>query len=481
MTQFAKPFSPLTPAEAIERYSHELTFADPSDGNRTVIRPALIGTLFFERGSQPDVRKGLLDCVDRFRAMFGARLEGGKNGETKYSRKTPKGIEAIRTAILQTGVNYQVHFALSDVTDIHTAPEYLMKAMTGQELLETRYGELSYLKFVLPWSMAKSQDGLAQYHDLMAYLCQALPVRGGYGGLSPVLPYDGDCYLPQEYQLAQRFAGLEADAWAFAESRQYERGFIKGVNWYTVLGDPLLAELGGESAVRTALARDDIEIERCRQCLLIRAGDSPLLGAPEEGRLEPYVSVNRVVRGLRNPHRKAMHTYMVGVERFGEEESRQWVARFDEPDEEMAPSLPPRQSGLSVLPFETCPRTGRWVANHLHNQIVHVNAGELMPGPQRSGAGNQVIWYLLEDREDSGSGVDLSLAAPIPATLTARSRAICPKSGRWQAQLPAGVPMDSVIWEMARPIQVSEGECMPVVGLVSPSQEATVVWVWIGE
>ncbi len=89
--QTANSFTPLTPTEAIERYSRELTFTDPSDGNRVVIRPALIGTLFFERGSQPDVRKGTLDCVDRFRAMFGERLEDGKNGETKYSRKTAKG------------------------------------------------------------------------------------------------------------------------------------------------------------------------------------------------------------------------------------------------------------------------------------------------------------------------------------------------------------------------------------------------------
>ncbi|WP_316149967.1 hypothetical protein [Cupriavidus sp. BIC8F] len=89
--QTANSFTPLTPTEAIERYSRELTFTDPSDGNRVVIRPALIGTLFFERGSQPDVRKGMLDCVDRFRAMFGERLEGGKNGETKYSRRRPRG------------------------------------------------------------------------------------------------------------------------------------------------------------------------------------------------------------------------------------------------------------------------------------------------------------------------------------------------------------------------------------------------------
>ncbi|WP_160472364.1 type VI immunity family protein [Cupriavidus sp. SW-Y-13] len=399
MTQIVTSLSPLTPTEAIGRYGHELIFADPSDGNRIVIRPALIGTLFFERGSQPAIRQALLHCFDKFRASYGEKLRGGKRADTTYSRKTTKGIESIRQYILSTDVNYAVEFVFCDATDYYTAPEYLIKSLTACDYHETHYGDLSYIKFILPWSFAESEEGLALYHAFMSFCCATLPVRGGYGGLSTVLPYDFDRYMPMEYQLAQRFTGLEVDSWGFAEAFQYEAGYIKSTNWYTVLGEPFVEKLGGEQTVRERLAREDIDIERCGNALIIRAGRFPLLGAPEEGPLDPYIFVNRVIKGLRNPLRKSMHSYMEGVESFAEEETRRWVARFDEPDAPMDDGTPQTSRGMSALPFQTCPRSGRWVANHLGNQIVHVKAGDFMPGPERSDAGNQVVWYLIHEAQ----------------------------------------------------------------------------------
>lgn len=399
MTLIMTSFSPLTPTEAIERYGHELTFTDPSDRNRIVIRPALIGTLFFERGSQPAMRKALLSCVDEFRAAYGDELSGGKKGKTKYSRKTMRGIEAMRQYILSNDPDYEVEFVFADVVDNATAPEYLIRSLTGQAYHEEHHGDLSYLKFILPWSFAESAGGLAQYHRFMTFCCAALPIRGGYGGIAPVLPYGFHRYMPQEYQLAQRFVGLEADCYAFAEALDYQDNHIKSTNWYTVLGDPLLEKLGSEADVRAALCREDILMERHGQCLVIRAGDYPLLGAPEEGPLEPYIFVNRVIRPLRKPLRRSMHSYMEGVERFGEEESRRWVARFDEPEGPNDDSTPQPSRGASALPFQTCPRSGRWVANHLGNRIAQVKAGDPMPGPERSDVGNQVVWYFVRDIE----------------------------------------------------------------------------------
>ncbi|WP_160473449.1 type VI immunity family protein [Cupriavidus sp. SW-Y-13] len=392
-------FSPLAPTEAIERYSHELTFRDPSDSNRIVIRPALIGTLFFERGSQPMVRRGLLDCTDRFLTMFSQNLFGEFDGKSRYSKRTKNGVESIRRSIVSTQPNGRVHFALSDVTEFDSAPEFLIEMLTGQELLENRYGVLSHLKFVLPWSFAENTEGIDKFHELMTFCCKALPIRGGYGGLSSVLPYDFDRHLPMEYQLSRRFQGLEVDAWALAEAYDYQDNHIKSTNWYTVLGDPLLEKLGSEADVRAALCREDILMERHGQCLVIRAGDYPLLGAPEEGPLEPYIFVNRVIRPLRKPLRGSMHSYMEGVERFGEEESRRWVARFDEPEGPIDDSTPQPSRGASALPFQTCPRSGRWVANHLGNRIAQVKAGDPMPGPERSDVGNQVVWYFVRDIE----------------------------------------------------------------------------------
>lgn len=50
-----------------------------------------------------------------------------------------------------------------------------------------------------------------------------------------------------------------------------------------------------------------------------------------------------------------MHSYMVGVERFGEEESRRWVARFDEPDGDAAP-IAPISATLTAGSRSICPK-----------------------------------------------------------------------------------------------------------------------------
>ena len=70
-------------------------------------------------------------------------------------------------------------------------------------------------------------------------------------------------------------------------------GFLKGVNWYTLLGDLFVERLGGDEQLRKALHRDDIRIERINHCVLVRAGPFPRLGAPEEALPEPYVFVQR--------------------------------------------------------------------------------------------------------------------------------------------------------------------------------------------
>ncbi len=97
------------------------------------------------------------------------------------------------------------------------------------------------------------------------------------------------------------------------------------MNWYTILGELFIERLGGEAKIREELGRPDIHIERANACLLIRAGNFPRLGAPEEGLPEPYVFVNSVLRVLRDPKPDALDT------------AHAWAARFDLPD---APPIP---------------------------------------------------------------------------------------------------------------------------------------------
>ncbi|NIF76371.1 DUF3396 domain-containing protein [Paraburkholderia sp. Cy-641] len=365
----------LTPAEAFSRYGEELCQHDNRGG--LVIFPGVIGTVFFERGSKPDVRRGLLACFDRFEQLFGHYLKGGRNGDDgRFSRKTPRGVEAIRRAILEVPPEVKLEVVRSSAIDEDSTAAYQIETLTDVAVAEdytdpsgfsVKKGQdcgLSYLKFWMQMDFVNTPEGVRSYEAFLRFVCEQLPVRGGYGGLSSILPYSFHEYMPQEWALAQRFSGLEIDSYAFLQKQEYDTmsyegqstdhmtaiyedlrpgakvghyGFIKGVNWYTLIGDLFVDRLGGEAVVRAELARPDIGIERIGHCLLIRAGDFPRLGAPEEGLPEPYVFVNRALRVLRNPAPPSLHTNVPGIEHADPDGTRRWEARFDLPG---APPLP---------------------------------------------------------------------------------------------------------------------------------------------
>ena len=343
------------------------------------LQPGVIGTVFFRSGSTLEVRKGILACFDRFAELFGEYLKGGRGpeGTGNFGRRMRPGVEAIRRVIVETPPYEAVEAVRSSEADPDAAPAYQIGALTSQALAEDYRlpgssfvvkkgtdGGMSSLKFWMPMDFVNTPEGVQQYEAFLRFVCGQLPVCGGYGGLSPILPYNMHPYLSQEGVMAQRFRGLEIDSYWFVQGSEYlvssyegesvERGtkfyddlhpgakidsygFIKGVNWYTLIGDLFVDRLGGEATVRTELARPDINIERIGKCLLIRAGDFPWLGAPEEAWSEPYLVVNNVLRVLRNPDPQALQTNVPGAPHADRDGTRKWEGRFDYRD---APSLP---------------------------------------------------------------------------------------------------------------------------------------------
>ena len=436
----------LTPLQIHSQYADALSLTRP-DG-RALVLPGVIGTVFFERGSKPDVRQGLLACFDRFEAVYGTHLRGGKSTDLgKFSKKNAAGVQAIRQAIVQTAPDRQVSVAWASATDQDTAAEYQIKTLTNDEQpKDYRYpggtyvspkgsdgGQLSYVKFQVPLAAIVDAEGLAQYEAFLHFICETLPVRGGYGGLSSLLPYAFHRFMPQEYELARQFSGLEIDTYGFVEAdayctRSYEGesvdhasmlypylrpgckvhnyGFIKGVNWYTLLGDVFVERLGGQPALEAALARPYIGVTRIGQCVAVRAGPFPRLGAPEEGLPEPYVFVNRVLRVLRNPTPDAMHSFIPDTDHADLTASRHWQARFDLPDAPPLPPVPeivpPPRPGVARAPRraayagDRCPQTGRWQAPRLAYRQESVTEGEAMPGPASTETG-AVVWYLVDE------------------------------------------------------------------------------------
>ncbi|KVN85725.1 type VI immunity family protein [Burkholderia ubonensis] len=437
----------LTPLQALSRYQEDLSvrLADNSMG----ILPGVIGTVFFERGSQPEVRQAILDCFDRFTEMFGEHLKGGKDtDEGKFTKRNAKGIEKIRHAIIDTPSHFAVSVVLSSATDQDTAAEYDIGVLTGTASIRdyvsprgwtAKKGQesgLSYLKFNVPMDLVTTDDGIAQYEGFLRYVCNKLVVRGGYGGLAPILPYSYHRYMPQEWALAERFSGLEIDSTAHLQARDYSPisyegeskeemtafypglhpgakvgrwGFIKGVNWYTILGELFIERLGGEAAIREKLDRPDIHIERANACLMIRAGDFPRLGAPEEGLPEPYVFVNSVLRVLRDPKPDALHTYIPDLPSADVKNARKWVARFDLPDAPPIPEpptiVPPPVNRepvrQSVRGGNPCPEAGWWHTPAKAGSRRYFEAGEIMPVIEGSSWGT-TNWHWSPSQKQDG-------------------------------------------------------------------------------
>ncbi|MBY4871348.1 DUF3396 domain-containing protein [Burkholderia sp. Bp9017] len=436
----------LTPLQALSRYQEDLSvrLADNSMG----VLPGVIGTVFFDRGSQPEVRQAILSCFDRFDEVFGEHLRGGKDADLgKFTKRNAKGVEKIRRTIVETPSHEEVSVLRSSSIDQDTAAEYSIGTLTGTAADEDyispkgwksykgQESGLSLLKFNVPMELFADKGGSSLYEDFLNFVCDKLPIQGGYGGLSPILPYSYHRYIPQEWALAERFSGLEIDSTAHLLAKDYDPvsyegestdhmtafypglqpgakvgrwGFIKGVNWYTILGELFIERLGGEAAIREKLDRSDIHIERANACLMIRAGDFPRLGAPEEGLPEPYVFVNSILRVLRDPKPDALHTYIPDLPSADVKNARKWVARFDLPDAPPIPEpptiVPPPVSReparQSVRGGNPCPEAGWWHTPAKAGSRRYFEAGEIMPVIEGSSWGTTNWHWSPTEKQD---------------------------------------------------------------------------------
>jgi len=125
--------------------------------------------------------------------------------------------------------------------------------------------------------------------------------------------------------MAMRFPGLDvlcptSDALSCTDG-------IKGVNWLTVVSDPLLARLDGVDAVE-AQAGGDFTFHRYQGGAVIQAGERPQMGDRERNRWpELYIRLNALLKPIRAAKTYPFHHY--GPRRFDAERSNEWLRRFD--------------------------------------------------------------------------------------------------------------------------------------------------------
>ncbi|RRW59769.1 DUF3396 domain-containing protein, partial [Pantoea dispersa] len=196
------------------------------------INLGLIITVFFKDGHTPEVRREMVECVDRFYAEFKPHLKKTLPGK-KWTAITEKNYEKRRESILASTSAEGFDWVLSSATESYLAPDYEILIM-GKRIFHNENNR-SVIKLALPLSLLQEPDGQARYQAWLMWLCDTFAVESGYAGLSFVLPYAFERMFPYEYKLAQRFPGVMVDSLGTLEGGDAVHG-LKGACWYTILG-----------------------------------------------------------------------------------------------------------------------------------------------------------------------------------------------------------------------------------------------------
>src|SRR5471030_568269 len=362
----------------LEERAEDLFF-ELSDGT-SVAKLGLIATVYFKEGYTAAKKLIVMECFRAFYDEFRAHLKG--QIQDRYKKLTSDNFEKTVAKILKSGPHDQYELQLTSASSINDAEAYGISTLNSQELHGD--GARSYIKIVFPWDFINTNIGLARYNFWIRFLCDKVSAEHGYGGLSTILPYDYDSYLPIEFELAQKYLGLDVDSMPHSLTIHLI-DFIKGVNWQTVIGENFVHRLGGEGALRQAFSgRGDINIENYSNGLIIHAGEYPQLGALENGAPLAYIAVNKIVKSIRTPKPSQLHNYSPYGNCFEKDSTARWYARFDRDDNATTSSR--------VESGKPCTKEGYWFTPAQANSRRHFQQGEIMPSFSGSNWGD-TLWY----------------------------------------------------------------------------------------
>ncbi|MFK3774155.1 type VI immunity family protein [Pseudomonas sp. NPDC089406] len=362
--------------EKIKQELDNLEF-DSSEGV-PVVRLGVVVTLYFRNGYTPEVIERIAGCFKRFSEEFEGSLRGMYY--KRYKKYTRKSLESALSAITEKPSRFALH--LSSASSAYDVGVYSLAVLNTHE----EHGDTfrSYIKMTVPWEALGTPDGVERFQAWVLYLSEQVSAEHGYGGLSTLLPFDFDRYMPIEYELSQKYPGLEVDTMALAHSLRLV-GSIKGVNWFTIVSRILLERLGGLDSVRRKLSsQGGIHCLEYGGGLIVRAGALPELGSVTEVP-KLYVAANRILKPLRSPDPFSLQSYSEYGNGYDKERSLRWYARFDEEE-------PAAQSPKKIAAGDTCTDTGFWFSPAQENSRRFFNAGEVMPEFKGSPWG-ATFWY----------------------------------------------------------------------------------------
>ncbi|HKT65353.1 MAG TPA: type VI immunity family protein [Burkholderia sp.] len=410
-----------------QKYCNDLIYTD-KDHKTVKVCVGLAGTFYFWRGEQQATRLAVANCFERFQQLFGERLkwvmpnEEISRGVVRFGGKKP--VPSMRDYIAIMHPDDELDWQFSGGNSVHEASDCYMAVLTTRQWEIKVRNPLSWLNFAMPVEAVYGPDGdPALFVDFVRYCCEQLTPWHGLAGLASLLPQDPDDSQAAEFDLQQRYFGLDVVTTTFSLMDHLQR-HLKGANWLTIF----------DREFPTTLSLDDwealgripgIRLWRAGTAYVAQAGEQPMLGPVPDGIPPLYKAVSDALRPVRLTPMRSFHTgSMTGEIRFNGPTSELWASRFDAPgiwppypdqattfhrvdatvDEYAAqpavelpqqpPAEPPRVRVLKAYPGQPCPRDGEWFSPYLKN-TVRMTLGEPMPGPETTQRG-AVVWYLRE-------------------------------------------------------------------------------------
>ncbi|HDT5221218.1 TPA: DUF3396 domain-containing protein [Enterobacter roggenkampii] len=367
----------------------------------------LIITVFFKNGHTPDVRRKMVECVDRYYGEFKPCLRKTLSVK-KWTKITENNYARQRQVILDSTPEEIFDWVLSSASESYLAPDYEILIM-GERVFHNENNR-SVIKLVFPLSLLKEPDGKERYENWLLWLCNTFDVESGYSGLSFVLPYAFERMFPYEYALAQRFSGVMVDSIGTLEGGAAVIG-LKGACWYTILGNPWLEKLVGENDVARRLANTpEISLLSYNNGVILKAGELPPgLGEMKKEGLPPLlVKINQIIRPVRYDEPRSLHFYSsYENHQFNKESTMKWYRRFDEASALLDSEEPETSSEpvrITRWTDENALHAGQWAAIvNGTTEYIQTREGQKMPAfEDKHGKKHRARWSLLK-RDDQGS------------------------------------------------------------------------------
>lgn len=320
--------------------------ADRTTG-QPVMGFAIQSRLFLQAGGQPQVRQATNRALDRFRELAPRQITHIQPDVTlrPHPIEDPDIIAVLgRTlARLDSGNDaYAPHLTSWPATP----PKWQASAVLTPEAEGA--DAISVFDAAVPLSFLRTDP--EGYLAALLDWCGILQPLHGLGGIAPVYEFGmSRNHMGETWPFLARFPGLHYPLpYAMAAKGQALRK-ISGTNWLTILGDDILAGMGGQAELVARIVRawanvmdtpcdpsgelpPGITLHEYDGGVVIRAGARPQMGDVNRGDIpEYYRVVNDALRPLRFEDYQQNPMDLIDVPRplDAYEETLNWLNRFD--------------------------------------------------------------------------------------------------------------------------------------------------------